>query len=473
MDISSLLDIDVTGAVDISKDLPLASFKKFSTTFVGEFPIPATVCLHFLIGFELHTTGSGRWQILIQDECKTNLGMKYRNGSWKQLGGIQRKQANSSANCESYSDMSLQYYVDSTIRINIYSVKVSSFQLNQNFTFAGEVNYPPVTEWVLRGTWDAETNFYPSIIDQRHSYYNIHLSDSSEYLSQGPYSTDYFIHVENWGEQGSNYGQFNYPSGMDVDANGNLYVCDTENHRVQKFSSDGEYLLSFGTRGSEPGSFDFPCNIAIGLDGAIFVVDNGNKRIQKFAADTTLITRWGKEGTGEGEFNSPSGIALDGEGYVYVTDYHNHNIQKFSDSGVFITQWGHYGDGPGELNFPSGITIGPGETIYVAECHNDRVQKFSKEGTFLRMWGDSGEGDAQFTCPIDIDVDGGGGVYVLDNGNSRMQKFDSLGNFITILGGPGTSNGKFDSPEGLALNGSGYLFISDTRNNRIQKFIIK
>jgi DNA-binding beta-propeller fold protein YncE len=473
MEMSSLLDIDVTGEVDISRELPLASFKKFSITSVGKLPVPATVCLDFRIGFELHTTGSGRWQILLQDESNTNFGMKYRNGSWKQIGGIQRQQADISANCESSSDISLQYYLKSAICVSLYSVKVSSYQLNQNFTFTGETNYPPVTEWLLTGTWDAETDFCPSIMDQWHSYYKIHLSDSNGYLAQGPYSTDYFIHVKNWGEQGSNCGQFNHPSGIDVDASDNVYVCDTENHRIQKFSSDGEYLLSFGSRGSEPGDFNFPCDMAIGSDGAIYVVDNGNKRIQKFAPDTTLLTWWGKEGNGEGEFNSPSGIALDGEGYVYVTDYHNHNVQKFSESGVFISEWGDYGDGPGELNCPSGITFGPGDTIYITECHNNRVQKFSPDGTFLRMWGNSGEEDSQFTCPIDIAADTEGGVYVLDNGNSRMQKFDSRGNLITILGSLGTSDGKFDSPEGLALNGSGYLFISDTRNNRIQKFIIK
>jgi DNA-binding beta-propeller fold protein YncE len=88
------------------------------------------------------------------------------------------------------------------------------------------------------------------------------------------------------------------------------------------------------------GSFRFPTGIAIDKDGNVYVADSWNNRIQKFTSDGTFITKWGSTGSGDGEFRFPTGIAIDKDGNVYVADFSNNRIQKFTSNGTFITQVG-------------------------------------------------------------------------------------------------------------------------------------
>ena len=90
---------------------------------------------------------------------------------------------------------------------------------------------------------------------------------------------------------------------------------------------------------------------------AVYITDGNNHRIQKFTSEGRLITKWGKEGNGDGEFDYPRGIAVDSQGNVYVTDGNSHRIQKFTSEGKFITKWGKEGNGDGEFDYPRGIAI--------------------------------------------------------------------------------------------------------------------
>ena len=90
---------------------------------------------------------------------------------------------------------------------------------------------------------------------------------------------------------------------------------------------------------------------------AVYVVDFENHRIQKFTSEGEFITKWGREGSGDGEFKSLVGIAIDSEGNVYVVDNKNHRIQKFTSDGKFITKWGREGSGDGEFKSLVGIAI--------------------------------------------------------------------------------------------------------------------
>ncbi len=124
------------------------------------------------------------------------------------------------------------------------------------------------------------------------------------------YSQSY-TSVAKWGSLPAGDRQFKMPSGVAADASGNVYVADTGNHRIQKFSPDGTFIAKWGSLGSGDGQFNWPTGIAIDGPGNIYVADAGNHRLQKFSPDGTFIAKWGSLGTGNGQFNGPSGVTVD------------------------------------------------------------------------------------------------------------------------------------------------------------------
>src|ERR1044072_1092247 len=126
--------------------------------------------------------------------------------------------------------------------------------------------------------------------------------------------------ISTWGSRGSGNGQFNSPSGMDLDFKGHLYVVDRANNRIQEFNAtDGKFISKWGSSGSGPGQFNYPTGIAVDLGtGNVYVSDTGNNHIDKFTPDGKFITSFGSFGTGEGQFVNPSRLDVDGRGNVYV-----------------------------------------------------------------------------------------------------------------------------------------------------------
>jgi|GEM_PF-5591880 len=272
-----------------------------------------------------------------------------------------------------------------------------------------------------------------------------------------------------WGNPGSSSGQFASPYGLVVSATGKLYVCDTFNHRIQVFDSDGTYLNQWGSNGTGNGQFNAPTGIAVDVAGNVFVGESGN-RIQKFAADGAFVTKWGTSGSGDGQFNLPRGVAVDGSGNVYVVEQGNQRVQKFDNNGVFQLKWGSLGSGDGQFNNPWGIDTDSENNVYVAETNNNRIQKFTSSGVFVMKWGSAGSGNGQFNNPRGVDVDAAGMVYVTDL-NDRVQKFTSDGTFVTSWGGSGNGSGQFNDPQDVGVDSDGgCVYVADQANNRIQKF---
>ena len=115
------------------------------------------------------------------------------------------------------------------------------------------------------------------------------------------------------------------------------------------------FVKSFGVKGSLPGEFNEPFGVAVDGSGFVYVTDVRNSRVEKFTSDGEFILEWGKRGFGDGEFQKPVGIAVDNRGFVYVSDYDSDNIQKFDSEGRFILKWGASGNGQGEFDAPSDI----------------------------------------------------------------------------------------------------------------------
>ena len=115
----------------------------------------------------------------------------------------------------------------------------------------------------------------------------------------------------------------------------------------------------------------------------LYIVDGRNHRVQKFTKNGAFLMTWGSLGSAEGQFNAPWGITLDQQGQVYVADHKNHRVQKFTPDGEFISQFGSYGTGKRQLNRPSDVAVDPDGDVYVCDWANHRVQIFDPDGRII------------------------------------------------------------------------------------------
>lgn len=260
------------------------------------------------------------------------------------------------------------------------------------------------------------------------------------------------------------------PSAVAIDNDGYAYVADTENHRIRKFTENGEFITEWGEKGEEEGQFNRPTGLTSDVNGFIYVADAENHRIQKFNADGLFLRQWGGQGAGGGEFSRPFDIIADNLGFLYVTDTGNRCIRQFTDDGRFVASWSGEQDDDPQRYAPQGIAADEDGNIYVADNNNDRVQKFTNKGGLILEWGKEGKGDGEFLDPDGVAVDGEGFVYVTDLFNHRVQKFTPQGEFVAKWGSEGSGDGRFRNPAGMATDGKGYLYVADRKNNRIQKF---
>jgi DNA-binding beta-propeller fold protein YncE/Tol biopolymer transport system component len=296
----------------------------------------------------------------------------------------------------------------------------------------------------------------------------VYVSDSGNYRIQRFSAIGQFL--GKWGSHGNGDGQFAGPHGVAVAPDGTVYVADSVNDCIQRFTADGSFLGKWGSYGSGDGQFNYPNGVAVAPDGTVYVADSENHRIQRFTADGSFLGKWGSYGSGDGQFFSPCGVAVAPDGRVYVADSANHRIQHFTAGGSFLGKWGSEGSSDGQLNYPDGVAVAPDGTVYVADTWRDRIQRFTADGSFLGKWGSYGSGDGQFDRPRGVAVAPDGTVYVADTDNSRIQRFTAGGNFLGKWGSEGSGDGQFNYPNGVAVAPDGTVYVADTHNNRIQRF---
>ena len=182
-------------------------------------------------------------------------------------------------------------------------------------------------------------------------------------------------------------GLFNYPHGLFVDRDNNVWVSDGraknngKGHTVMKFSAAGHLLMTLGkpgVAGNGPDTFNGPSDVLIAPDGSIFVADGHggetNARMLKFTKDGKFIKTWGKKGAGPGDFDTPHTLAMDSAGRLFVGDRSNNRIQIFDQEGRFLAEWRQFGR-------PSGVFIDKNDIIYVADSNsNERVNPGFRQG---------------------------------------------------------------------------------------------
>ena len=293
-----------------------------------------------------------------------------------------------------------------------------------------------------------------------------------------PLDSRLFTSVRILGSRGVGIGELNKPRSVAVDALDNLYVVDMTG-RVQKFSSEGQFLLYWQMPQTDLGK---PKGMGRDRDGNIIVVEPHYQRVNHFTPEGKLIAQWGISGTGPGQFKLPRAVATNSKGDLFISEYSGaERVQRFhlaaSSPGSVTPQVelvgsiGHAGTGPGEFNRPEGICVDSQDRLYVADSCNHRIQIFSSDGKFIAAYGHAGSGKGELSYPYDICVDAAGRQYVCEFGNSRIQIFNARNEPIEIIGSAGREPGQFNNPWGVALDSENNLYVADSQNHRVQKLI--
>jgi uncharacterized protein (TIGR03437 family) len=303
------------------------------------------------------------------------------------------------------------------------------------------------------------------------------------------------------------------PRAVATDAAGNVYVADTQNHRVRKvtrsgiitaFAGSGQ-LGSSGDGGqAATASMNEPRGVAVDAAGNVYISDSQNHRIRKVTPAGIISTF---AGTGDEDYggdggpaaaaklNFPVGVVVDASGDLYIADTNNHRIRKVAASTGTITTVagsgapGFSGDGgqaiSAKLNSPAGVTVDSAGNLFIVDQGNHRVRKVALDGTISTVAGTGTAGfngdnisavTAHLNQPRLLTVDAAGNLYIADQSNHRIRKVSTNGTISTIAGtgtsgaggeGGAATNAQLSFPTGVALDNAGNLYIADGGNHRV------
>lgn len=287
--------------------------------------------------------------------------------------------------------------------------------------------------------------------------------------------------VRSFGSSGSAKGQVDAPWGLNVDAEGNVWVADRNNNRVEKFTAGGQFLLAIGNEvdktthgtvctaasgdecgigiaGSGPGQFKEPLDLAVASSGVLWVTDGGNNRVQKLSSQGAYLGQFGSSGTGDGQFTEPWGIDIASNGDIWVADARYSRIERFNSAGSFIQKVSGF-------EGPRGLEIDANDHVWVTERISNQVQELSPAGTKLGKFGSAGTGPGQFDEPQAVDVKASGDLLVTDRWNDRVQQFSSAGEWVTEFG-----NEQVIEPRGVVDASGGVVYVSNSWKDRIDEW---
>jgi uncharacterized protein (TIGR03663 family) len=285
--------------------------------------------------------------------------------------------------------------------------------------------------------------------------------------------------IKTIGTAGSGAGQFQAPRGLALAPDGSLYAADARNNRVQHFTADGQHLGMWGTyaniaAGAAPGgTFNEPWGVAVGPGGEVYVADTWNHRVQKFSADGQFVRMWGVFGQGSqpGELYGPRGIAVDAQGNVLVVDSGNKRVVVYNPDGQVLATFGGAGAGPGQMDEPVGIALGSNGSIYVADTWNQRIQVFGCDSVKWQCqaqssWEIAGwYGQSLENKPF-LAAGSRGQIYASDPEGCRILEFSSNG-AIARTWGSCAENGEL---AGLVAGPNNTVWASDVSNQRLLAF---
>jgi sugar lactone lactonase YvrE len=298
---------------------------------------------------------------------------------------------------------------------------------------------------------------------------------------------------------------FNEPTGLALDAAGNIYVADYGNNLIRKISTTGMVttLAGNGTQGALDNtgilaSFNGPTGVAVDAAGNVYVADNNNNRIRKITAAGLVTTLAGSDSVGAingldtaASFFGPSGVAVDASGNVIVADAGNNLIRMVTPAGLVTTLAGSTNTGStngallsASFNNPSGVALDGSRNIYVTDLLNNLIREVSPgTGMVSTLAGSdttasiNGIGTAAgFYFPNSLATDQSGNIYVTEYVTNLIRKI-APGGVVTTFAGSGAAgqadstgtSATFNGPSGIATDAAGNVYVADTYNNVIRK----
>jgi sugar lactone lactonase YvrE len=311
-----------------------------------------------------------------------------------------------------------------------------------------------------------------------------------------------------------------YPSGIAVDAAGNVYAADSGSNRIREVAAGSAIITTIAGNGSQGFSGDggaataaglfSPGGVALDARGNLYIAEAGSNHIRKVATGSGIITTVAGMGfylfggfSGDGgpataaELSGPEGVALDSVGNLYIADSGNYRIRKVAaGSGIIMTVAGNgsrgfSGDGAAAtaagLSDPSSVALDPVGDLYIADRDNNRIRKVAAGSGIITTVAGSEPGvlsdgvpatSARLGFPLGVAVDSAGNLYIAED--TRIRTVAAGSGIITTVAGnfgsPGFSGdggaatgAQLTYPEGVALDSAGNLYIADTDNDRIRK----
>jgi DNA-binding beta-propeller fold protein YncE len=314
--------------------------------------------------------------------------------------------------------------------------------------------------------------------------WNYGVGPSTDEIVADPYEgkEEVIIADQVLGTAGSEPGQFQRPRGIAIAPDGTLYVADTDNHRIQHLDQDGNPLQVWGSfadlaQGAAPGGTFFePWGIAVAPDGSVYVTDTWNHRVQKFSPEGEFLTMWGYFGQGERPeaFWGPRDVVVDPEGRVIITDTGNKRIAIFGPDGESIAEFGEEGFAAGQFNEPVGLALDVEGNLYVADTWNQRIQSFSPDGqgSFLPM--DSWDVFGWYGQSLDnkpfLAADDQIHIFATDPEGVRVLELTNEGEIVRYWGDFSLESDGFSLVGAIAVEEPGSVWVTDAGNSRVMHF---
>ena len=270
-------------------------------------------------------------------------------------------------------------------------------------------------------------------------------------------------------------GGFNQPEGLAIDqTSGQVYVTDTFNHRIQRFSSTGVYQAKWGYRGRGTGdAMDYPRGIAVDRqDRTVWLNNTRSAQIKHYQPGGAFLGQFGSQGANPDQFYYSRGIHAGTDGRLYVPDSGNRRLQVLTKAGALV--WSAPCGAPAltgnyVLFGCTSVDRDPAGNVYAAAPTEDVIYKFSSTGTLLQKIGTHGTGAGQFDGAYGVAIRNNR-MYVSEMDNNRITVMSLTGQYLGSFGSTGSGHGQLRRPTAIAFDSAGRLYVTDTGNERVEVF---